>query len=270
MNKSLLLFFLFPTLVLASDFCVRTQSELKEHLMQEDSRIAFKNGGGLFNGGVCWWHSRLQRASAYLIKFAPEKNPPTVPEVNQILTTLVTMKRVVTIPGYRDFKTFTHDFQGLVQAYLDRWQRYDGFYNLEWIRGISGKAELSPELLREHMKGLYSYYKSSPTPLWIMAQIKGITSHSLLVLKMTETENGYDLEVIDSNHPQETIALQYHDGDRSLHARGERYTFIPYVGFQNDFRLISRALKSECGSLAAPLPLDELQDGAIETSYLQY
>lgn len=266
MNKTLLFLSIFciSLNIEASDFCARTQGDLKTLLSDQSSRISFENAGGLFNGGVCWWHSRLQRSSAYLVQYRPDRSRPSIPELNVILNSLRTMNKTVVIPGYSDFETFSRDYKKEIQAMLDGWQKSDGFFNFEWMRGISGRSSLEPSEMRSQMEAVYRHYKNSPTPLWIMAQIKGITSHSLLILHMVQNETGYSLNVIDSNHPQDTITIDYQYGDRNLRATGESYSFVPYVGFQNDFVKLSSALKSTCGGLTESLDLSNVEAGDVE------
>lgn len=271
MNKLSFLFCLFLSLPLSAEtICSRSQGDIKSYLEDTTSRIAFKNAGGLFNGGVCWWHNRLQRSSAYLVKFAPELNPPTNPELYQILFQLRTMNSVTIIPGYHDFETFTKDFKSQVQAMLNNWQKRDGFYNFEWLRGISGRTALDPRSMQFRMNDIYDQYKKSPAPLWIMAQIKGITSHSLLVLNMRQTDNGYEMEVIDSNHPADLLSISYFFGDINLKAPKDKYTFVPYAGFQQDFRLITTALRNHCGGKSLLSDFSEMRDGDVEFKSLQY
>lgn len=263
MNKLLLLFSLFVPSVYAGDICSRSQADISLNLQESSSRISFKNGGGLINGGVCWWHSRLQRSSAYLVQFRPEKAPPTAPELRKIIHSLRMMNEVVIIPGYSDFYTFSHDYKKQLQAMLEDWQKTDGFLNFEWIRGISGNHQLPAGKMQERMNEVYRFFKKSPAPVWLMAQIKGITSHSLLLHKMKQTERGYVMEVIDSNHPEETLFIEYFVGDSSL--KNDDYTFVPYVGFQNDFVKIFKAISGSCReSLAFP----EIEEGEVEINLL--
>jgi hypothetical protein len=266
MNKLLLLMFSLLTInpLFANEICTRTQSDIKQTLFDVSSRIAFKNNGGLVNGGVCWWHSRLQRSSVYLVRFAPEKKRPVAAEVKNILSALRLMDRIVQIPGYSDFETFSRDFRPEIQKMLNDWQKTDGFFNFQWIRGISGNSSLPPHEMNKRMDTVYKQFKSSPLPVWIMAQIKGITSHSLLIVEMEKNHNGYSLIVIDSNHPQKDIRIDYYSGDRSLRAPGENYSFVPYVGFQNDFNKISRTLKKTCGSLNITKEFENIPRGEIE------
>lgn len=265
MKKSLLILSLFvSTTVYSSDFCQRTQEDIRGLLHDKSSRIAFKNDGGLFNQGVCWWHNRLQRASAYLVIFEPSAPRPSTSEAWKLLTDLRSMNQTVIIPGYKDFESFSLDYKHEVQAILNGWQKRDGFYNFEWIRGISGKSSLPSGQMLERMKIIYTHFKKSPTPLWIMAQIKGITSHSMLILEMTETTVGYEMKVIDSNYPQETVSIVYQNGDTSLEGHKGKYTFVPYSGFQKDFVKINNALKTRCGDKAIQLPVKDIPQGEVE------
>lgn len=269
MKKSFLvtISFVLTSTVFADSFCNRTQSDLKEFLSQKSSRVAFKNGGGLINGGVCWWHNRLQRSSAYLVQYRPQENKPTIPELQKIYSSLRIMNEVIIIPGYSDFESFSTDHKVGLQSLLNDWQKRDGFFNFEWIRGISGRYSLPPGEMKIRMDDVYNHYMNSPSPLWIMAQIKGITSHSLLVLNMTYRETGFDLTVIDSNHPLELVNIEYYHGDTFLNAKGEKYNFVPYAGFQNDFKFIQAAIRKTCGDKSLLLNLRKLEPGEVERSY---
>jgi hypothetical protein len=247
-------------------FCTRTSLNISEYLGFPSSRISFKNDGGLFNGGVCWWHSRLQRSSAYLVKFAPAKARPSSAQAALILKALREMNQVVEIGGYENFNDFTKDNKPLVQKMLNEWQKIDGFFNMQWVRGISGASKLSPGQLEYQMKRVFDFYKSSPVPLWVMAQIKGITSHAFLVVDMVTLPRGFDLTVIDSNYPSLNFTLHYQFGDTTLVHPKSKTKFVPYVGFQRDYQLISGALKNYC-HVKNLSELDQVPEGDVEVSY---
>lgn len=230
----------------AEDFCHRTNDDIRTYLLDASSRISFKNNGGLFNGGVCWWHSRLQRSSAYLVKFEPNQKLPSESEVWTILKALRSMNRVVTIPGYKDFATFSEANKNQIQKLLNDWQATDGFLNQQWIRGISGQSILSAEQLKNQMDYIFNFYKESPLPVWLMAQIKGVTAHAFLLVEMIPSGDGYELKLIDSNKPLLTRTVYYSLGNRNLTLDDKKYTFIPYTGFQKDFKLIAQALQRHC------------------------
>lgn len=246
----------------SAQICVRNQNDIKSLLANESSRIAFKNRGGLINGGVCWWHSRLQRASAYLVQYAPQKPRANAVEVRRILKTLQQMNAVVTIPGYDNFKSFSKDNEQEVQSVLENWQQLDGVFNFEWVRGISGRSTLPAAELEKQMADIYRLSLNSPTPIWLLAQIKGITSHSFLLHSIVKKANGFDLQVIDSNSPLIIRSVAYQVGQQNLHVTGDKTTFIPYVGFQKDFNLITKALKKHC--VGKDIDLPEVEETTIE------
>lgn len=245
--KYLFLLFFISGQLMAQTICERSQdSQVVDYLQQTYSRLSFKNRGGLMNGGVCWWHSRLQRASAFLVEFRPELAPINAQEVPQLLKELKLMKKVVRINGFADFHSFSQRYQPEIQALLEAWQREDGFLNQQWIRGVSGKYELEPMAMKERMDTLYDQFKKSVHPVWIMAQIKGIESHSFLLLKMQQTASGYDLLVIDSNFPLENKVMSYVLGDKFLKHPKDKYSFVPYLGFQKDYLSINGTLDTFC------------------------
>jgi hypothetical protein len=260
MLNLLLLGFLLISSSYAS-VCERTNQDIVDALKHSDSRIAFKNNGGLFNGGVCWWHSRLQRSSAVLAYYSPEKNKPSAYQVSIILGRLRNMNSIVEIPGFENFEAFTAYFQTDVQAELEKWQKIDGFLNHQWIRGLSGNYQLPSQTLQNHMDKLYQAFKVSPHPIWIMAQMKGIESHSFLVMDMSENGHGYDLSVIDSNKPKSIRKINYQVGDKSVSLTDGKKEFIPYLGFQGDWLKLNETLSQFCGrqSFNSAFPMGDLE-----------
>jgi hypothetical protein len=245
MRKILICFLVtVPFFAFSQSACQRDQSFIKKTLLSSKNRVSFVNSGGLFNGGVCWWHSRLQRASVYLVEYRPDLSPPSDDEAYNIVNALRIMNKIVIIPGYSDFESFSRDHRIVTQEMLNLWQRIDGFINFQWIRGISGQSSLDPLAMKQKMDNVFYYFMRTSLPVWLMAQIQGVTSHSLLLINMTHRLNGYDLTVIDSNHPLETKKIEYNVGDEFL--RNDNYRFVPYVGFQNDFSKIYGTLSKQC------------------------
>jgi hypothetical protein len=247
--KTLLIVMLFCVTLpmsFASSFCERNVHDITDLLADVSNRIDFKNQGGLFNGGVCWWHSRLQRSSIYLTRFAKKAPRPNAKQMKQILLALKNLNQVVVIPGYENFNSFTQENQKAVQSLLDLWQREDGFLNFEWMRGLSGHSSLPPREMEAQMQKLYHYYQTSPVPVWVMAQMKGIIAHSFLIRHMEVTPDGFDLEVIDSNKPKELRMIHYQVGDQTIVFEGSKIPFVPYVGFQEDFNRLGQAIKNHC------------------------
>lgn len=244
-------------------FCHRDQSSILKLLAESENRIVFRNQGGILKGGVCWWHSRLQRSSIYLTKYAPFRPRPDQDQVNRILSSLKSMRQVVTIPGYHNFSEFTSDHQTSIQRVLELWQRQDGLLNFQWLRGISGRYRLPAQQMEARMRKLYQYYSQSPHPVWVMAQMKGITSHSFLIRQMESLPSGYVLEVVDSNKPTELRYVRYQFGDQYLKLQDGNTIFVPYVGFQEDFRKIGRSIARHCSQSMGLNKSDALIEGPI-------
>lgn len=253
--RSLLFALVFTSLVNATpatsqELCSQSRAELLSKFDAPGNRMAFRNDGGLFDGGVCWWHSRLQRSSIYLSRYAPSLPRPTAGEAKAIVEHLVHFDSVVTIPGYANFNEFTKDHEGLIQQELNEWQIRDGFIQQQWVRGLYGRPSMPAAVLRERMARIFVKFKASKPGLWVMAQFPGITSHALLFTGMTRTAEGFDLKVIDSNRPEVTRTLVYKYGDRSIKLGNEGFT--PFVGFQSDQEKIDATLRAHCGTRNIP------------------
>jgi len=234
----------------ASPLCDRNRSSLFLEFLDPVNRIAFKNHGGLMNGGVCWWHSRLQRSAIYLAGFAPEKPAPSGADARALIRHLIRFDSVVEIPGYANFHDFSRDFEQVIQKELEAWQLRDGFLHQQWVRGLYGRPSMPAAVLKRRMERIYSRFLSSKPGLWIMAQLPGITSHALLLIGMEKTEQGYRMKAIDSNRPGTTRDLVYAEGDQSI-ALGKDH-FTPFAGFQTDQEEIDETLESYCSGSGAP------------------
>ena len=266
MKIFLIAFFLVSTQVFSQSVCDRIADGVDTYLEARESRLSFKNRGGLINGGVCWWHNRFQRSSAYLAQFSPELPKPSRQELQTILLHLRQMSQVVTIPGFENFHSFSQAYEKEIQSVLEAWQRQDGFINQQWLRGISGQSVLSPPELRKRMDILYDQFVRSPHPIWVMAQIKGVKSHAFLISKMGRSAKGYDLQVIDSNFPAENKVFTYEIGQTSLKHPKDKYSFVPYLGFQKDFHLIKRSVETQCGKNLFR-ELETVPAGEVEVSH---
>lgn len=237
---------LFSTQSLAQTLCERTRADLLIQFEDPANRMGFRNDGGLLDGGVCWWHSRLQRSSLYLARFEPTLPRPTQKAARKIIEHLIHFDSVVTIPGYSNFSEFSKDYQEPIQNELNEWQIRDGFIHHQWVRGLYGRPSLPPAVLRERMDRIFVKFKKSKPGLWVMAQFPGITSHALLFIGMTRTSTGFTIRAIDSNRPSMTREITYQYGDRSLKLGNEGFT--PFVGFQSDQEEIDETLNRYCSA----------------------
>ena len=94
----------------AQNFCAERSNDphaLQSLISQRDNQLGFVNQGGLFGGGVCWWHSRFTRSAAYLAVFDPSLPRPSDEDAKKIISRLRDRKGVTLIPGFRNLFEFS-------------------------------------------------------------------------------------------------------------------------------------------------------------------
>jgi hypothetical protein len=227
-----------------SAFCSRAPGDVQRAALDPSSRIAFQNYGGIGNGGVCWWHSRMQRASLYLAVFRPDQARPTEAQAKKILASLAAMK-VTEIPGYSNFYDFTNDFSKDTEKRLDEWQLIDGILHFRWIDGLTGATRLPSLQMQAKMDDLYQRVVVGKQVILDKLQMPGIDAHAWLVLDMTKTDTGYTLHIIDSNLPDQTTDISYTLGDTYL-TLPYGFTFVPYVDYSGDLTKIASSVAKYC------------------------
>jgi hypothetical protein len=212
--------------------------------------MSFKNDGGLFNGGVCWWHSRFQRNIFYLSIFKPELPKPNVSELKTIIHQVRLGSSVVTIPGYANLFDFSSENQKLIQAELNDWQLYDGVVLGSWIDGLKGDTKVSANQMQSMMDEVYQYVAVKKKIAYEKLQIKGITSHAWLIVGMKKMPSGFDIGVIDSNNPRMSELYSYKSGDESFFIKGYG-NFVPYLEFKREEERLNQTAKTYCGIKSA-------------------
>lgn len=229
-----------------SSFCASKKSvtSLKRQINNIDNLLAFRNQGGLINGGVCWWHSRFQRNAMIIARFRPELDYPSEKETKKIIKAIRKGKKVVEVPGYRSIYDFSYDNADLIQEELEKWQKGDGFLRQQWAVGLWGSHEVSEEELKERMDDLYDYVKSEGRIAYQMLQIDGIDSHAWLVFDMERTSRGYRLKVLDSNY-QRSQVYTYTEGMTSFN-HSYYGDFVPYTGKKSEYEKSLKAVKKYC------------------------
>ncbi|ATH06759.1 hypothetical protein BIY24_02025 [Halobacteriovorax marinus] len=229
-----------------STFCSKRNSsnKIQKQVANSDNFLAFRNQGGLINGGVCWWHSRFQRNAMVVARFRPELSEPTEKEVKKIIKAIRKGKSVVEIGGYYNIRDFSYDHADLIQRELEKWQKGDGFLRQQWAVGLWGSSEVDEEELKERMDDLYTYVKKEGNIAYQMLQIKGIDSHAWLVFDMEKTSSGYDILVLDSNY-QRSQVYHYDEGMTSFH-HSYYGDFVPYTGKKSEFRKALKAVEKYC------------------------
>ena len=228
-------------------FCEdRASSTFEKELVSDANNLmAFANRGGIVNSGVCWWHSRFQRNSLYLTYFSPEKERPSREEAKKIIDKIRSAEELVEIPGFRNFNEFSKEHSRDIQKELNKWQRADGIIKFNWLIGLAGRSKVKAHKLERMMDRLYKYVEIDGNIAYQKLQIKGIVSHAWLVIGMKKFTDGYDLEVLDSNSPFQTMSYSYRYGQRNL-SHYEFGNFVPYLGRKGEMQKLKLAVLKKC------------------------
>lgn len=166
------------------------------------NRLSFLNQGGLFNSGVCWWHSRWTRISAYLLVFDPNQKRPKQSEAKDLIER-VRKGFPTTIPGYRNLYEFSIDFKNEIQSELDYWQVLNGGFEFGFMDGLTGNSDEHPNYFTQTFNDLKIRTDKGQIVFQVL-QFPGVTSHSWLVTSVKKNKDGYEFNVLDSNfyYPQ--------------------------------------------------------------------
>ena len=228
-------------------FCAdRSSPAFAKKLIKDAANLmSFQNQGGIANGGVCWWHSRFQRNATYVTIYKPAEPRPDASEVRKIVNEIRSGKKIVIIPGYRNFGEFSYYQANAIQAELEQWQRGDGFLRFGWVNGLKGKNIVSAERMAALMDELYDYVETEGNIAYQKLQIKGIDAHAWLVVNMKKVSNGYDLEILDSNYPSSTNFYKYRLGQ--THFNHEYYgKFTPYLERKAEMEKLTLTVLKQC------------------------
>ncbi len=228
-------------------FCAdRSSSTYVKGLTESSSNLmSFRNHGGMANGGVCWWHSRFQRNALYLTIYRPAEARPDKNEAAVIIDRIRSGKEIIEIPGYRNFSEFSAYHADQIQKELEKWQKADGIGRFNWVIGLSGSHIVEASKLKEMMDELYDYVEVQNNIAYQKLQIKGVTAHAWLVVNMKKVDGGYDLEVLDSNFPNQTSIYTYRLGQTNFNHfhYGE---FTPYLERKGEMDKVILAVLKKC------------------------
>jgi hypothetical protein len=243
-------------LLAKENFCnKRAEADsIQEMLVSPMATLSFSNQGGLFGGGVCWWHSRFTRNAAYIVRFRPDLPAPTDAEAKKLIKDIRSAKAIVEVPGYANLYNFSRAHDELILKELEAWQRKDGFVNQQWVAGLSGSSNIKPEALERRMDELFARVQKGEV-VYQKLQMPGVTAHAWLVLGMTQTADGYRLLVLDSNtYAPDTY--YYEKGMTSFDYHGFTH-FVPYTGKTSEEAKLKRIVAKDCGFEAPETDGDE-------------
>lgn len=222
----------------------KDRNYFQDLLKDEDNQLSFTNQGGLFNGGVCWWHSRFTRNALYLAVYRPDLRRPSVDQAEDIIKDIRKGKSVVTIPGFHNLNEFSRAFRPQIQRELEKWQKSDGFIRQQWIVGLSGAREVEEEKLEELMDELYQYVVVEKNVAYQRLSMPGVVAHAWLVADLHKTSDGYDIEVHDSNYS----GIREHTFKEGMTKFEYPYfgKFVPYIERERELRQLKKVAQKFC------------------------
>ncbi len=219
-------------------------STLIKDFNKKENLLGFKNDAGLFDEGVCWWHSRFQRKAHYLLQFKPEQNKLSEKENKKIIRKLIRNENVISIPGFKNLNEFSKTYKDYILKRLTLWQVKDGGLRFAWINGLAGRRVLSEEKLRTKMDELYQYL-SLENIAYVKQQLKGIPSHSWLIHEMKKNEDGYLIKYVDSNYSEKVKTQKYVHGDKTFYKRSGK-AFMIFLEQRKEQEKIKKTVKTFC------------------------
>lgn len=229
---------------------------IQEILLNPKATLSFSNQGGLFGGGVCWWHSRFTRNAAYVVRFRPDLAAPTEAEAKIIIKSIRSAKKIIEVPGFANLYDFSRSYDDLILRELEAWQRKDGFINQQWVAGLSGSSNIKPEALEKRMDELFTRIQAGEV-VYQKLQMPGVVAHAWLVLGMTQTSDGYQLLVLDSNtYSPDTYT--YRRGMTSFNYHGFSH-FVPYTGKTKEEAKLKRIVAKDCDFAEPAVDIEEEQ-----------
>ena len=247
-------------------FC-REHSSLKNietRMRDYRNMVGVGNDSGFLgmNTGVCWWHSRFQRNSSYLVQMAPDQPAPTKKQAKELIKKIVSGKEVVVIPGHTDFRMFTHTYRKEVIGALRGWINRDFIIKQDWTKIFKGDAILSVGDFQNHMGNLHQEFIENDGIMLIILNIDGPIKHSWLVTNFQKNENGWDLSIVDSESALYVFDIfiskdassmlpsykfeKNKEFLRSSAARIANYTGVGYVHQQPELKRLKKVLSDYC------------------------
>lgn len=212
-----------------------------------ENRLSFTNQGGLFNKGVCWWHSRLTRLSQYMAIFNPNEKPLTHAEAYVQVRRLRSGKPTL-FNGYKNLYEFSRAHSSAIQKNLEEWQISNGGFQLGFLDGLMGSVSLPAQEFKMLMDTTYQYWQRQ-RPIYQVLQLPGMTAHSWLIVAMEPvlqgSEEGYKFQVIDSNYstPQN---WNYRYGETSfLYSRSPFISYTTHRGILEE-EILTKRLTEAC------------------------
>lgn len=210
----------------AKELCNQFRSKTQNFLLNDvQNNLSFHNRGGILNKGVCWWHSSLTRAAAYLAIYKPNAPKPNLAQAREIINRLAKMDQIVEIPGYGSLSSFSSSFESEIVSKLESMQWGEVFGAN--MRGLDGEGANDSRAMRTQIERAYSDLTARREPVYVMLQTPGMKAHAWIIIDIKKNSDGYTLFVHDSNYSGVQV-WRYRYGMKEF-IYVDNTPFIPYV-----------------------------------------
>jgi len=174
------------------------------------------NAPGPLGTGMCWWHSKMQRAAVYLAVFdRPDSAKPTTAEALHIFAKLRDLKEVVSVPGFTNWFDFSKAYKTEFYQILGHWEVRDTL-QLQFLKGIRS-TETSPETLRKISQEVNEYKRLT----FLLLKMPLLEAHSWLAQSFDLNGSDFKAGFIDSNSPHHV---------NSYESKGNTFLFQEHSG----------------------------------------
>lgn len=185
-----------PNPLASADICKMKAEDFLAKAEHPSNLTSNRNAAGNLGTGLCWWHTKLQRAALYLAVFdQPDSPKPTKAEALHILAKIRDLKEVVSIPGFKNWFDFTFDYHDEFYQILNHWEVRD-IAQLQFLKGVRVLQAMDPSMLQKISDEVNEYKRLT----YLMVKLPMLGAHSWIAqsfqLEGTEFKIGY----IDSNY----------------------------------------------------------------------
>lgn len=249
-RASLGAFLLVGSTAFGAGLCQTKWSDFQRKLDDPSNRLAFVNPPGPMSIGLCWWHSRMQRNSNYLLEFQAKAARPNANQSWQIIKNLSRTDQVQVVPGFNNLREFSAVYSAEMTEALGQWQMSDSFLKFGWANGL-GSSQPSAESMSQEMDALYEAVTLKRNVVYQMLKMPGVSAHAWLVTEMKKVPNGYNLKVIDSNSMRVEL-YSYQRGmtffNYTIGGFGySNMNFAPHTQRDSELNDYASALNGACG-----------------------
>jgi hypothetical protein len=173
-------------------------------------------------------------------------------EISSAIWKLIGENSVVELRGYKSIHDFTDRNEDLIHAKMKWWQ---GLEALGAIRGLEGSPTVSASKMKKLMAKVYDFVEKKKYIAYEMLQLEGVSAHAWLVTQIKPLyenviQTGYELSIIDSNLPSETVQYVYRYGDTHFYDMYYGY-FTPYLQWKSSLKRYLSDIYHYCSPTAA-------------------